>query len=359
MRKLKVGILGQGRSGRNIHAASLERPGLRERFVIAAVADREPERCRESVAGNPGCRMYGDYRELLAVNDLDLMINALPSHAHVPVSIAALRAGHHVLCEKPLTRFPEEMAELKAAIAASGRFFAVFQQSRFAPTFRRVQSVIASGVLGRIMTVKLAFTGFGRRWDWQTLQEYGGGNLVNTGPHPIDQALQLYGDAMPEEIFCRLDNANSLGGAEDHVKLLLSGKGHPAVDIEISNASLFDPYVYLVYGTHGTLWGNHRDIEWRYFDPQEAPAHAVIAEPMPERNYCSENLSFYSEKWSSSEEGMSFNSRVEKFYLNLYDAMTGKAPLEVTLPQVERQVALFAECYRQNPEFGHWRSFEE
>ncbi len=359
MHKFRVGIIGQGRSGRNIHAASLERPKLRERFIIAAVADPDPERRRESVAGSPGCREYARWQELLADDSLDVVVNALPTTGHIPISLAALRAGHHVLCEKPLGRTVAEVEEIERAAAESGKFFAVFQQSRFAPTYRKVREIAESGILGRIMSVKLAFTGFGRRWDWQTVPGKGGGNLVNTGPHPIDQALQLYGDAMPEEIFCRLDNANSLGGAEDFVFLALRGPHRPLVEVEISNASLFDPFVYRVCGTHGTLQGSHSDLEWRYFDPREAPCHEVIAGPMPDRAYCAEELSFYSGKYESSAEGSSFNSRVEKFYLNFYDALAGDAPLEVTLEQVKRQIALFEECYRQNPQFGNWEPFTD
>ncbi len=349
MKKIRVGIIGQGRSGRNIHALALARPNLKERFELAAVADRIPERCSESCAENPGCRAYTDYRELLKDSSLELIVNATPSPDHVGISIEALESGHAVLSEKPLARHVADVDRVLEAAKRTGRFFAVFQQSRFAPAFRKVREVMNSGILGRIILVKLAFNSFARRWDWQTLQEMCAGNLLNTGPHPLDQALQLMGDVDPEQIVCVMDRANTFGDAEDHVKLLMTRSGHPSIDLEISSCSMFNTYVYSVYGTRGCLTGDHNNLQWRYFLPEEAPPQHLIRTPMENRAYCTETLTYYNESWTSSEEGASFNSRTEKFYRNLYEALLHGAPLEVTLAQVRRQIMVIEECHRQNP----------
>jgi predicted dehydrogenase len=63
-------------------------------------------------------------------------------------------------------------------------------------------------VLGRIVQISIAFNGFSRRWDWQTTRRYMGGNLLNTGPHPVDQALVLFGKGMPD-VWCRMDRTRS------------------------------------------------------------------------------------------------------------------------------------------------------
>lgn len=349
MKKIRIGIIGQGRSGRDIHAVSMERPKLRERFEVAAVADLIPERCKESCENNPGCKAYTDYRELLKDPSLELIVNASQSPDHVGISIEAMEAGHAVLSEKPLARHVAEVDRVLEAAHRTGKFFAVFQQSRFAPAYRKVRDVMNSGVLGRIVMVKMAFNGFSRRWDWQTLQDMCAGNLLNTGPHPLDQALQLMGDIDPEKIVCIMDRANTFGDAEDHVKLLMTAKGHPTVDLEISSCSMFNPYVYSVYGVCGCLTGDHNDLEWRYYVPDEAPPQHLIRTPLEGRAYCSEKLTFYNEKWTSSEEGAAFNSRTEKFYLNLYEAFVHGAPPEVTLEQVRRQIMVIEECHRQNP----------
>ena len=346
MKKLRVGIIGQGRSGRSIHAKCLvER--VADRYEVAAVCDPIVERCEESHR-ETGCRVYTDYRKLLEETDLDIVVNASVSHLHVPVSLDIIAAGHNLLSEKPLARTAAEVDRLTEAATKAGVLFAVFQQSRFAPTFLKLREVIDSGVLGRAVMIKVAFNGFARRWDWQTLQSHTGGNLYNTGPHPVDQALQLFGDADPE-VWCRMDGVNSFGDAEDHVKLLLSGPNHPTIDIEISSCAAYAPYVYQVYGSQGGLTGDHAHLEWKYFKPEEAPPQALVREPLTGRKYCSEELIWYTDSWTSTEEELSFDYRVEAFYAALYRTMADGEPLAVTVPEVRRQIAVMEECHRQNP----------
>ncbi len=348
MKKIKVGIIGQGRSGWDIHGIALQRPKLKELFEVVAVCDKLSDRTEDAVKAY-GCKAYTDYKDLLKDPKVELVVNATQSVDHIPVSIEALKAGKMVLSEKPLSPSVALVEKLEATIKKTGKFFAVFQQSRFAPTYRKVLEIMNSGILGRIVMVKVAFNGFARRWDWQTLQEKCGGNLLNTGPHPLDQALQLMGDVDPEKILCYMDRANTYGDAEDHVKLIMSAKNHPVVDLEISSCSPFNPYVYQVYGTNGGLTGDHKTLNWKWYDPAEAPMQKLIREPLEGRAYCSENLPMYEASWTSSGEGLDFHSRVEKFYLNLFDAITKGAPLEVPLYQVKRQIAVIEECHKQNP----------
>lgn len=351
MKKLKVAILGQGRSGRDIHGSYLITDP--EHFQIEAAVDPLPDR-RSRAAEEYGCAVYADYRELLGRSDLDLIVNATPSHLHVPLTEEFLRAGFNVLCEKPLARRVAEVDRLIAAAQASGKVLAIFQQSRYTPFFVQLQKVIASGVLGRIVQINMAWNGFSRRWDWQTLQKYNGGSLLNTGPHPLDQALQLFGEGMPQ-VFCRMDRANTWGDAEDHVKLILSGKGHPLIDLEISSCCAYPCFTYNVYGTQGGLIGSSTEMRWKYFLPAEAPPQRLIEEPLstPEGLpcYCSETLPWREESWQASEAGGgAFTAAVAALYQMLYRTLTTGALLEITPEQVRRQIAVIEECQRQNPE---------
>jgi predicted dehydrogenase len=70
-----------------------------------------------------------------------------------------------------------------------GRVLAPFQNRRYEPHFNKVKEIVASGKLGQIVQIRMAWHSFGRRWDWQTLREFGGGQLANNGPHLLDQAL--------------------------------------------------------------------------------------------------------------------------------------------------------------------------
>jgi scyllo-inositol 2-dehydrogenase (NADP+) len=262
-----------------------------------------------------------------------------------------------VLCEKPLAHRVAEVDELVEASKRSGKLLAIFQQSRFAPYFLQVREVITSGVLGRIVQISIAFNGFGRRWDWQTLQEYNGGNLLNTGPHPLDQALQLFGggngpDAMPQ-VTCMMDRANSFGDAEDYVKLILRGPGRPLIDLEISSCDPYTCFTYNVQGTQGGLKGSTSRVDWKYFVLAEAPEQRLIREPLCKPDgtpaYCGEELQWHEASWEDPDPAGMLNRMAGSLYDTVYNALTTGAPLAVTPQHVRLQMAVIEECQRQNP----------
>ena len=347
MKRLRVGVIGQGRSGYSIHVHSL---GLmQDRFEVAAVCDPIEERTSEA-AQEHGARRYTDYNDLLAQDDLDLVVVSTPSHLRVPAAAAAFEAGRNVLCEKPLARRASEVDGLIALAKKKDCFFAVYQQSRYAPYFQQIRKVIDSGVLGRIVMIKAAFNGFSRRWDWQTLQEYNGGNLLNTGPHPMDQVLQLFGTDVMPEVWCAMDRANTYGDAEDFVKVLLTGKGRPIIDLEISSCDAYPKYTYHVHGTLGGLTCSTEEMTWKYYTPSEAPEQKLLREPLEGRVYCREDLTMHEESWHvPTEQANLFDTMAVKLYTNVYEAMTTGSPLEVTPQQVRQQIAVMEECHRQNP----------
>jgi len=349
MQPVRVGIIGQGRSGRDIHGAHLCKD---ERYRIVAVVDPLPER-RERAVAEYGCDAYAEHGALLARDDVDLVVVAAPSKHHVPYTLEALAAGRHVLCEKPLASCVADVDRMIAASERAGKLLAVFQQSRFAPYFLKVQEVLASGLLGDIVQVSIHFSGFSRRYDWQTLRSEMGGNLLNTGPHPLDQALQLFGtDAMPN-VTCLMRNAVSYGDADDHVVLLLSGEGRPIIHLEISSCCKYPANTYTVYGTRGGLSGSTDRLEWQWYDPSTAPELRLITTPLCKEDgtpaYCTDALQWQCDSWTMPEGPGLFETMCEAYYTMLHRALTEGAPLKVTPQQVRRQIAVIEECRRQNP----------
>lgn len=349
MQRIRVGIIGQGRSGRNIHADYLK--NVPEMYEIVAVSDLLADRGERAVK-EMNCLAYQDYREMLNNRDLklDLVINASFSHFHAPISKEIMLAGYNVLCEKPLGKTAADVHELIAVSKRTGRLLAVYQQSRFAPYYRQVCKVISSGVLGEIRMIKCAFNGFSRRYDWQTLQSYNAGNLYNTGPHPMDQLLGLIGRDIMPNVWCKMDNVNSLGDAEDFCKIILSYPGRPTIDLEVCSNNHYNPYMYQVYGTYGSLAGTANHIDWKYYDPKVAPPIALCEAPLPGPSYCSDKLTFIEDSWDvPANDSDLFGSMAACFYKNLYDVLTTGCALTVTPEQVCQQIAVMEECHRQNP----------
>jgi predicted dehydrogenase len=355
---LRVGIAGQGRSGYHIHTESLRH--IADQYRITAVADQLLERCREAEQ-EFGARAYADYREMIRQGGFDLFVNALPSPLHVPATLEALQAGYHVLCEKPMAGNVAEFDRMTAAAAAAGRVLAPFQNNRFQPFFMKMQEVLASGVLGKIVYIRSDWGHYARRWDWQTFQCNLGGALFNTGPHAVDQVLTLMGGEVMPQVFCRMYCHNTLGGdADDLCALTLSGKDLPLAEINLS-AYLAYPHqdMYAVSGAWGGMNASYDEVRWKYYDPGQAPKQAIWKPWSHDRNYPSEKLAWVEHRWSLDAAaaalpavGYTLKSYLVgaiKLYTNLHEVVLGGAQLIVSLAQVRRQIAVIEECQRQNP----------
>jgi scyllo-inositol 2-dehydrogenase (NADP+) len=353
MKKLRVAIIGQGRSGHSIHGTHLVK--MPRMFEIVAAVDPLEER-RQRAQAEFGCDVYADHKPLLKRNDLDLVVNASPSALHSRIALELWQAGHNVLVEKPLAKTVREVDRMIAAATKAQRLFAIYQQSRFAPYFEQVKKVIASGVLGRITQISITFNGFSRRWDWQTLTACEGGNLLNTGPHPLDQALRFLDmplDRTPE-VFCHMDNTHYFGDAEGHVNLAMRAPDRPFLYLEISSDCAYPGGLYQVYGTQGGMQASMTDAKWKYYVPARAPRHQATTDPIRKADgrpaYCQENLKMIEKTWTIPERKRDlFTWTGNAFYNMLYKHMTADGPLEITPAQVRQQIAVIEICHRQNP----------
>ena len=344
---IRVGILGQGRSGRDIHALHLATQP--RKFRIVAIADPMEER-RRRAEEEFGCRAYQTAGGLLKQHDLDLIVVAGPSKHHASVSLKALNAGFHVLCEKPVARKVAEVDALRRTAKRVGKVATVFHQQRFDPTFTKLRQVIDSGAIGRIVMVKVSASNFARRWDWQTLRKEDGGNLLNTGSHYLDQALQLFGPNKLPRVVCTMDRANTFGDAEDHVKLLLMARGRPTIDLEVSSCCAFPPQeVFNVYGTRGGAQLTREQLQWRFYRPREQPKRSLDLQPIAHASglpaYCREEMKWHERSWKPTAN----KDNVALYYENLYRCLIHGEPSEVTLEQARIQVSVTAECLRQCP----------
>ncbi|MCX8183506.1 MAG: Gfo/Idh/MocA family oxidoreductase [Crenarchaeota archaeon] len=334
---VKVGISGLGRSGWDIHANALEK--CSSMYKVVAVFDPIEERRKEAV-NRFGCKAYSDFSSLIRDEDVELVVVATPSHLHAPQTIEALKSGKNVVCEKPMATSLVEADEMIKIAKETGRILTVFQNKRYTPDFLKVKEIVRSGKLGRIVLVKIYLHSFGRRWDWQTLKKFGGGELNNNASHLIDQAIQLVGEEV-EVLFCDMKRTLTLGDAEDHVKIILGGPGSVKVDIEVTRACAYPQDYWLVMGTKGGLAGNGSSMRWKYFDPKDLPPRQVEMGPTPDRSYNWEEIPWKEEQWILEEDAK--RSEI-LFYEELYKSLREGAPLRVTPESVRRVMQIIEEC---------------
>jgi predicted dehydrogenase len=338
--RINVGVIGLGRSGWNIHAAGLEHL---DPYRIHAASDPVAER-RAEAEQRFGCTTYAEPNDLIADPHLDLVIVATPSHTHVPLTLAALEAGKHVVVEKPMAQSVAEVDVMTTAAERAGRILTCFQNSRFDPAFLAIREVIDSGRLGEVVLIRRTLHRFARRADWQTLRKFGGGELPNTASHFLDQVLLLLGDG-PIELFADLRRTLAAGDAEDHVKLCLKTKGGPTADIE-SSASVATPQpTWLIAGTAGGLVSTDLGLTVRWHDADSmAELHADEGAAAGRRYGTDEQIEWHEETIPVDPPG---GQRTILYYRRLAETLRRGADLFVTPQSVRRQIDVIERARQQ------------
>lgn len=172
---------------------------------VVALASRDLGKAQAALAqlGISNGRAYGTYEELFADPDIDAIYNPLPNHLHVPITLAAARAGKHVLCEKPIAITADEAAELRDApknVLIHEAFMV-----RHHPQWHRAREIIRSGELGRINAVRGVFLYFNDDpANVRNLADIGGGGLLDIGCYCVISGRYLF-EAEPKRVVALVD----------------------------------------------------------------------------------------------------------------------------------------------------------
>ena len=172
-----------------------------KRNQLRAVASRTEDKAERYAQQWKIERALGSYEALLSDPQIDVIYNSLPNHLHAEWSIKALRAGKHVLCEKPLALTLDEVDAMRLAASESGKVLAEAFMYRHHPVTLKVKELVASGQLGKLQLIRGAFTYTLRREaDIRSKKETGGGSIWDVGCYPISYARLLTGTD-PVEVF--------------------------------------------------------------------------------------------------------------------------------------------------------------
>ncbi len=262
-----IGIVGLGRAGWGMQCREIS--SRQDRFTLVAGCDTFAQWRDRFHAAYPEAQVTDSISALLKNPAVHIVSIATRTCDHCAHAVMALEAGKHVLLEKPMCVTLAEAQRLQAAAERSAGELWIRHNRRFEPGFLAIRSIIADGLLGRVAEIRLSRVSYGRRNDWQTLLQFGGGQLGNWGSHIIDHALQLLdAPAKPlRSVYAHLDRIAAVGDAEDHVKIVMQGHTGTIVDIVISGGAALPTPEYLIWGTRGALSCSGRNIKLRYLDP--------------------------------------------------------------------------------------------
>ncbi len=185
-----IGIVGSG----FIAAAHAEAFSGLARASVRAVASRSADRAA-GFAARWGIPAWGtDFAELAGRPDVDVVCVAAPNGLHRDITVAAARAGKHVICEKPLARTLREADEMISACAAAGVLLMYAEEICFAPAYVRAKELADEGALGEVYLVRQSEQHYGPHSDWfWDLERSGGGVLMDMGCHGIEFARWVLG----------------------------------------------------------------------------------------------------------------------------------------------------------------------
>lgn len=206
LHQIRAGIIGAGFIG-PVHIEALRRLGVR----VEAICGSEKARAVAEAWGIPNVFLQYDYAEMLRVAEIDVVHITSPNRHHFQQAIAALEAGKHVVCEKPLAMNRSESAALvEMAGARPNQVFAVNYNVRFYPAVLQLRADVAAGKLGRIIHVNGSYF---QDWllresdyNWRLLAEEGGAlrAVGDIGTHWLDTASFILGSRV-NSVFASLD----------------------------------------------------------------------------------------------------------------------------------------------------------
>ena len=338
---IRVAVVGQGRSGYDIHVARMKND---ERFKVVAVADFDEGRRQGSVE-ELGCQAFADHASMLKAVKADLVVVSSYSFTHAPVAVEALDAGFNVLVEKPIAMNTEWIDRMIAARDKAGKRVFPFHNYRYFPEYHHLRKIMEDGVIGEPFEIRIRLLGFSRRNDWQTLREYGGGVLNNTCPHFIDLMLQLLG-APVREVFSDLKLITNVGDAENHVRIILKGENGRIADMLVSSVDAFPEPKWTVLGSQGSLTSDGKTTHIKRFRMEDLPPYAVRRGPSLNRAY-----DFGDNKVPFIEEEIPATADLPgDLYDNLHAVLKKGAKQDIVLEDV-REVVRITEAARKKDGF--------
>jgi predicted dehydrogenase len=329
--ELLVGLIGYGYAGRTFHAP-----------VIAAVSDLKlakvvQRRGASAKERYPWVEVVDHVQDLYRDDSIDLIVVTTPSTDHYEFVKDALQAGKNVIVEKPFTVTTEEADKLITLAKEKGKVLSVFHNRRWDGDFLTIREIVRQGILGRISEAEFCWDSYRPSVgaNWRDSGAPGTGVFYDLGVHFFDQALSLFG--MPATIQADVRTIRENAIADDYFHVVLGYKGGLSVRLKSSALVRERGPRYTLHGTKGSF------VKYG-IDPQE---QALIQGETPMKlNWGAEPEDMWG-TLNTSIESLHYVGRIQtipgsytSYYQNVYDAITGRAELEVRPEQARMAIRL-------------------
>ena len=262
---LGVGILGYAPSVGRTHGLGAEKtPGL----ALRAVCDLNPDQRDRARSDFPGVQAYESAELLADAADVDLVIVATPPDSHARLGLQMMRAGKHVVCEKPLALNCRETDALKEMAAQQGVHLSCHQNRRWDPDYLAIKQSLADGLIGDLFYMESFVGGFQHPCGyWHSHAPVSGGTSYDSGAHYLDWMVSLIPDQVVAVVGSRHKRVwqDVTNADQERIQVRFSG-GKEAEFMHSDIAAARKPKWFLL-GTEGAIVGNWRDVTSHEFDP--------------------------------------------------------------------------------------------
>ena len=347
--KKNVAVIGYGGQG-GWHADWCLRSDV---VSLAGVYDIKPERNRAAAA--KGIRAYNSLDDVLADDNVDIIVVAVPNDVHLEIVLKSLKAGKHVICEKPVEMSVEAVDKMIMASKESGTLFTVHQNRRWDVDFLAMKQLKESGEIGKILNIESRIHGSrGIPSDWRCEKVHGGGMILDWGVHLIDQMLQLFPEPI-ESVYCETTNYTKTE-CDDGCKITIKMSTGARVYIEVGTYNFLPlPRFYLQCENGSALiqdWREECQVAklkaWNEKDVIPVQTAAGITKTMAPRDEIT--LDTYSIPRPVSD--------VHDFYRNFVRAIDGEEEQIVRHEEI-RRVMHVMECAFKSAELNQVVPFDE
>ena len=247
MKPINTALCSFGMSGWVFHAPFI---AADPHFKLYAVWERSKNLAEQKY---PGVKRYRTLEEMLADDEVELVIVNTPNVTHYEYAKKALLAGKHIVVEKPFTATAEEAKELIELAKKQNKKLSVYQNRRYDSDYRTIKKVLEEKLLGDVVEAEFHFDRYSEVLSPKQHKEipvHGTGTLYDLGSHLIDQALQLFG--MPDAVFADIRIIRPVSKVDDYFDLLLY---YPNVRVRIKSSYLVKEPLpgYVLHGSKGSF----------------------------------------------------------------------------------------------------------
>lgn len=282
---MRLGIIGAGLATKGLHWPPLKR--MADEFKITFVADISPEAAQEVAGLAGGCRWTQDYHEVLASSDVDAVLVALPIHLNAQAIFDCVRAGKHVICEKPVGSNLEQAREVVSLTEDAPVVAMIAENCHYRQDVAKARKWLEEGRIGTPFMVQASCyywndtsEGFAST-PWRIDSQYRGGVITDVGVHHMAILRELCGEAEQVQAFTKLVHPEMSG--VDTMVLNLRFRNGALGQFLFTDAAVEaeSPIVSIILlGTEGTIWledgvvrlrkRGDREETREKFDPDEA-----------------------------------------------------------------------------------------